>query len=87
MLDNNVIGCQRNGKLDGLDILVMPGGGSKKQYNSMQEEGAEAIRRFVRGAGAFFREQAGAFLGQRAPQRRRTVARSSKGCLTPLISW
>ena len=49
----------RNGKLDGLDILVMPGGSSKKQYGSMQEEGAEAIRRFVRSGGKYFGTCAG----------------------------
>ncbi len=49
----------RNGKLDGLDILVMPGGSSKKQYGSMQEEGAEAIRRFVRKGGKYFGTCAG----------------------------
>ncbi len=49
----------QNGKLDGLDILVMPGGSSKKQYASMEEEGAEAIRRFVRGGGKYFGTCAG----------------------------
>ena len=49
----------RNGKLDGLDILVMPGGDSKKQYGSIKEEGAEAIRRFVRGGGKYFGTCAG----------------------------
>ena len=50
----------RNGKLDGLDILVMPGGSSKKQYDSMkEEEGAEAIRRFIRGGGKYFGTCAG----------------------------
>ena len=49
----------RNGKLDGLDILVMPGGSSKKQYGSMTEEGAKAIRRFIRGGGKYFGTCAG----------------------------
>ena len=49
----------RNGKLDGLDILVMPGGDSKKQYGSMKEEGAESIRRFIRGGGKYFGTCAG----------------------------
>ena len=49
----------RNGMLDGLDILVMPGGSSKKQYGSMQEEGAKAIRRFIRGGGKYFGTCAG----------------------------
>ncbi len=49
----------RSGKLDGLDILVMPGGSSKRQYGSMKEEGAEAIRRFVRKGGKYFGTCAG----------------------------
>ncbi len=47
------------GKLEGLDILVMPGGSSRKQYASMQEEGAEAIRSFVRDGGKYFGTCAG----------------------------
>ncbi len=49
----------RSGKLDELDILVMPGGSSKKQYGSMKEEGAEAIRRYIRGGGKYFGTCAG----------------------------
>ena len=49
----------RNGRLDGLDILVMPGGTGFGQYDSMQEEGAEAIRRFVRDGGRYFGTCAG----------------------------
>ena len=49
----------RTGKLDGLDILVMPGGTGFGQYDSMQEEGAAAIRRFVRRGGKYFGTCAG----------------------------
>ena len=49
----------RNGMLDGLDILVMPGGTGFGQYDSMQEEGAAAIRRFVRRGGKYFGTCAG----------------------------
>ena len=49
----------RSGKLDGLDILVMPGGSSRKQRASMQDEGAEAIRRYIRGGGKYFGTCAG----------------------------
>ena len=49
----------RNGKLDGLDILVVPGGSSRKQLASMRDEGAEAIRRYVRGGGKYFGTCAG----------------------------
>ena len=49
----------RSGKLDGLDILVMPGGRSFGQFASMQDEGAEAIRRYIRGGGKYFGTCAG----------------------------
>ncbi len=49
----------RSGKLDGLDILVMPGGSGFDQYASMQEEGAEAVRRFIRNGGKYFGTCAG----------------------------
>jgi phosphoribosylformylglycinamidine (FGAM) synthase-like amidotransferase family enzyme len=49
----------RSGKLDGLDILVMPGGTGFGQYDSMQAEGAEAVRRFVRDGGKYFGTCAG----------------------------
>ncbi len=49
----------RAGKLDGLDILVMPGGSGFDQYESMHKEGAEAIRRFVMGGGRYFGTCAG----------------------------
>ena len=43
----------RNGKLVGLDILVMPGGSGFEQYESMGEVGAQAIRDYVRGGGKY----------------------------------
>ncbi len=49
----------RSGKLEGLDILVMPGGDGFAQYASMQEEGAEAIRQFIRKGGKYFGTCAG----------------------------
>ncbi len=49
----------RNGKLEGLDILVMPGGSGMGQYDALQEEGAEAIRRYVRNGGKYFGTCAG----------------------------
>ncbi len=44
----------RAGKLAGLDLLLIPGGSSARQYRSMQEEGAEAVRSFVAAGGAYF---------------------------------
>ena len=49
----------RSGKLDGLEILVVPGGSGFDQYDSMQEEGAEAVRRFIRNGGKYFGTCAG----------------------------
>ena len=43
----------RSGKLTGMDLLVMPGGLSPAQYKSLREEGAEKVREFVRGGGAY----------------------------------
>ena len=43
----------RNGKLVGLDLLVMPGGSGFEQYESMGEVGAQAIRDYVRGGGKY----------------------------------
>ena len=44
----------RDGKLSGVDMLLMPGGSSQKQYESMQETGAKAVRDFVSSGGAYF---------------------------------
>ncbi len=49
----------RDGGLDGLGILVMPGGSGFGQYDSMQEEGAEAVRRFIRAGGKYLGTCAG----------------------------
>ncbi|MBQ9367948.1 MAG: hypothetical protein IJT83_09225 [Victivallales bacterium] len=44
----------RDGKLDGLQLLLIPGGSSALQYKDMQEEGAEAVRKFVASGGSYF---------------------------------
>ena len=44
----------RDGKLKDFDLLVIPGGDSWKQYDSMQENGAEAVRRFIADGGSYF---------------------------------
>lgn len=46
-------GDLRNGGLDGLDLLVGPGGAGGPQYAAMGDEGAAAIRRFVAGGGKY----------------------------------
>ena len=49
----------REGKLNGLDILVMPGGTGFGQYESMHEEGAAKIREYLRNGGKYFGTCAG----------------------------
>ena len=49
----------RAGKLEGMDVLVMPGGSSSKQYKSLREEGARKVREFVRSGGAYIGTCAG----------------------------
>ncbi|MBO4649302.1 MAG: hypothetical protein J5806_14225 [Lentisphaeria bacterium] len=44
----------RDGKLKDLDLLVIPGGDSDQQYESMQESGAEAVRKFVAEGGSYY---------------------------------
>ncbi len=51
-----------NGGLDGLDLIVQPGGGCKSQYNALGEKGREALTRFVLDGGKYYGVCAGAFL-------------------------
>ena len=48
MLDGKDI---RNGKLDELDLLVIPGGSSATQFKMMRASGAAKIREFVKKGG------------------------------------
>jgi len=51
-----------NGGLDGLDLVIQPGGGCTKQYKALGEKGAEALKKFVRDGGKYYGVCAGAFL-------------------------
>ena len=51
-----------NGGLDGLDLVIQPGGGCTSQYNALGEKGAEALKRFVLNGGKYYGVCAGAFL-------------------------
>ena len=51
-----------NGGLDGLDLVIQPGGGCKRQYNALGDKGVEALRRFVLDGGKYYGVCAGAFL-------------------------
>ena len=59
----------REGKLSRVDMLLMPGGSSQKQYRSMQESGAKAVRDFVSGGGAYFGVCAGFHCAMNRPER------------------
>ena len=62
-----------NGGLDGLDLVIQPGGGCTKQYKALGEKGAEVLRRFVLDGGKYYGVCAGAFLAlqQSLPERPR----------------
>ena len=59
----------RSGALAGLDLLVMPGGSGFDQYESMGEDGARAIRDYVRGGGKYLGTCAGLALLLNEPRR------------------
>ena len=59
----------RDGKLKDLDLLVIPGGDSSQQYESMQESGAEAVRRFIAGGGSYYGVCAGFHCALYKPKR------------------
>ena len=51
-----------NGGLDGLDLVVQPGGSCASQYKAIGEKGVKALKRFVLGGGKYYGVCAGAFL-------------------------
>ena len=59
----------RAGKLEGMDVLVMPGGKSPRQYKSLREEGARKVREFVRSGGAYLGTCAGLACTLNDPER------------------
>ena len=63
----------QNGKLDGLDILVVPGGDSWRQSDDIGEKGGEKIREFVRKGGAYWGICAGFHCALNKPDRLRLV--------------
>ena len=63
----------RDGKLNGLDLFIIPGGDSEAQYRMMQESGAEAVRKFVREGGAYYGVCAGFHCAINKPTRIRLL--------------
>ena len=54
-LDLTLLDAQdiQNGKLDDLDLLVIPGGSSASQYRDITEKGGDKIREFVKKGGSY----------------------------------
>lgn len=52
----------QNGKLAGLDVLIMPGGSGSGQARSLGDEGCQAVRDFVQSGGGYMGICAGAYL-------------------------
>jgi putative intracellular protease/amidase len=52
----------RAGRLKDADVLVQPGGSGSKQAETLQPEGREAIRQFVKNGGGYLGICAGAYL-------------------------
>ena len=59
----------RKGKLKGLDMIVMPGGSSQLQMESMGKEGVKALQDFVRKGGAYVGICAGFHITLNRPER------------------
>ena len=51
----------RDGKLKDIDVLVMPGGGSRKQCNAIGQEHLDKVRDFLRSGGGYIGTCAGMF--------------------------
>ena len=63
----------REGKLKGQDLVIFPGGYAPKQYQSLQEEGAAAVRKFVADGGSYLGICAGFASALNAPNRIRLL--------------
>ena len=59
LLDGQAV---RAGGLDGLDVLVMPGGDSKLQFDSLGSDGIGRMKSFVKGGGGYIGTCGGCYL-------------------------
>ena len=67
LLDGKMV---REGGLDGLDVLVMPGGNSKTEFTSLGTNGVERMKAFVRNGGGYIGTCAGCCLLMDGEDRR-----------------
>ena len=63
----------RAGALDGLDLLVMPGGSSKVEFTSLGTNGVEKMKAFIRAGGGYIGTCAGCCLLMDGEDRRARV--------------
>ena len=63
----------RAGGLDGLDLLVMPGGSSKAEFSSLGTNGVERMKSFIRNGGGYIGTCAGCCLLMDEPDLRARV--------------
>ena len=61
------------GKLDGYDVLVMPGGSGYDRYSQLREEGFEKIRKYIRAGGSYYGICAGIAMALNDPKRLRLI--------------
>ena len=61
------------GKLDGYDVLVMPGGSGYDRYSQLREEGFEKIRKYIREGGSYYGICAGIAMALNDPKRLRLI--------------
>ncbi len=67
LLDGKAV---RAGGLDGLDLLVMPGGNSKVEFDTLGTNGVEKMKAFVRNGGGYIGTCAGCCLLMDGPEKR-----------------
>ena len=60
----------RNGALNGLDLLVMPGGNSKTEFESLGSSGVKRMKEFIRAGGGYIGTCAGCCLLMDGTDRR-----------------
>ena len=67
LLDGQMV---RDGALDGLDLVIMPGGSSVEEFKTLGTNGVERLRAFVRNGGGYVGTCAGCCLLMDGPKNR-----------------